>query len=123
MKNILLAMFFFCITSPLLAVEFKYTGKWKTTNRKLDGTQTAIVTYLGEKEGVGQWKGRFFGVWQGVSYDYNVKFSGPKDNLRGEAVIDGAQYYWAAIISPKVFKANFNGSRYVGSFDMKRAKE
>ena len=62
-----------------------YDGVWHTTNRKLDGTMTCVVTNLGEK-----WRsGRFYGVWQGVAFDHTVAFSGPPFDLRGTAQIDG----------------------------------
>lgn len=96
----------------------EYVGPWKTTNRKLDGIQTAIIKHAGGEN----WTGRFYGVWQGVSYDYDIKFSGPPEKLVGKAVIDGASYDWSGQITDDDFRATFGGSRYVGSFDMKRKR-
>lgn len=95
-----------------------YRGPWKTTNRKLDGIMTAVVTSTGKE----RWKGRFYGTWMGVDFDYTVNFTGPPDNLRGTARIDGADYQWTGKMettSPGSFTATFTGSRYTGSFDMK----
>ncbi len=104
-----------------LAKQRTYEGTWKTTNRKLDGTMTCVVTNLrGEK-----WKGRFYGVWQGVPFDHTVDFAGPPSELRGKAVIDGADYDWHGAISresPNRFTGSFGGSRYAGYFDL-QAKE
>ena len=98
-----------------------FEGPWKTTNRKLDGIMTCVVTPVGEE----QWKGRFYGVWQGVPFDYTVAFSGPPSDLKGTATIDGAHYDWTGEMEhgesaqrPSRFKARFGGSRYAGYFDM-----
>tara|TARA_Y100000034_G_C6875327_1_gene400237 strand:- start:1332 stop:1538 length:207 start_codon:yes stop_codon:yes gene_type:complete len=63
---------------------------------------------------------RVFGTWMGVKYDYNVDFTGPIDDLKGTATIDGASYTWKGTITKKKFKATFTGSRYTGYFDMDR---
>jgi len=106
------------------AEERVYSGAWKTTNRKLDGTMTSAVKELGENK----WQGRFYGVWQGVSFDYTVAFTGSPSDLRGTATIDGASYTWTGAIGPSaaadaapgsVFKGTFGGSRYNGSFELK----
>jgi hypothetical protein len=102
-----------------IAEEFgTFEGLWRTTNRKLDGKMTCVVTSLES----GQWHGRFSGVWQGVAFDYPVKFSGSPANLRGTATIDGAHYSWTGQIteeSPRTFKGTFGGSRYAGYFELK----
>jgi hypothetical protein len=100
-----------------------YDGQWRTTNRKLDGTMTCCVTELGDET----WQGRFFGVWQGVPFDYTVKFIGPPDRLRGTAKIDGANYTWTGEMgtgemgngSNDFFKGKFGGDRYTGYFELK----
>jgi len=95
-----------------------YEGAWHTTNRKLDGTLTCIVTQADDQH----WQGRFFGVWQGVNFDYTVPFSGPPSELHGTANIDGADYHWTGQIvrgSPGSFKGTFGGTRYNGYFDLK----
>lgn len=102
-----------------------FEGPWKTTNRKLDGNMTAVVKELGNE----QWQGRFYGVWQGVPFDYTVKFSGKPESLKGTAVIDFADYTWTGAIregsedAPATFTATFGGSRYTGHFAMKEKKK
>lgn len=131
MKNFLLALLLAlpCVSAAPLPQQvvaqdkkdLVYEGTWKTTNRKLDGTMIAEVTDLGG----GKWKGRFYGVWQGVKFDYKVEFSGPPDKLTGKARIDGADYNWKGSMgteSPGFFKGTFDGSRYIGSFDLKTKK-
>lgn len=100
------------------ADEVVYEGPWHTTNRKLDGIMTCVVTDLGDEH----WQGRFFGVWQGVSFDYTVPFSGPPTKLHGQATIDGADYTWNGEIldsGPGEFKGTFGGTRYTGYFALK----
>src|SRR5437773_12464671 len=75
---------------PTWAVERVYEGQWHTTNRKLDGTMTCVLTDLGNEN----WQGYFVGQWQGMPFDYKVKFSGPPSHLHGTATIDGADYSW-----------------------------
>jgi hypothetical protein len=96
---------------------YLFEGTWRTTNRPLDGTMTCVVTDLGNQK----WLGRFYGVWQGVPFDYNVPFSGPPSNLRGTALIDGANYTWIGRIreaAPGSFQGSFGGDRYEGSFNL-----
>lgn len=97
-------------------VEYVYRGNWQTVNRPLDGEMTCIVTSTGKHK----WQGRFYGIWQGVDFDYTVDFTGPPKDLQGSAMIDGASYDWRAWITRDAMKANFSGSRYEGSFDLKR---
>jgi hypothetical protein len=99
-----------------------FEGPWKTINRKLDGIMTAVVKDLGNDK----FQGRFYGVWQGVPFDYTVKFDGPPENLTGTAVIDHADYQWSGSIDerpsaqgPATFQGKFGGSRYTGYFDLK----
>jgi hypothetical protein len=96
-----------------------YEGLWRTTNRKLDGTMTCIV----KDHHDGKWTGRFYGVWQGVPFDYAVSFTGKPDQLTGKATIDGADYMWKGDMSTEDggrFKGTFGGNRYTGYFDLKR---
>jgi hypothetical protein len=104
----------FCAAT--LAEDAVYEGPWRTTNRKLDGTMTCAVKDLGENK----WTGRFYGVWQGVPFDYTVAFSGPPDKLQGKATIDGADYIWSGSFNSDDgrFKGNFGGNRYSGYFDL-----
>jgi hypothetical protein len=100
------------------AADRVFEGQWKTTNRKLDGTMRCVVTDLGKEN----WQGRFIGTWQGVPFDYTVKFSGPPNHLHGTAMIDGADYSWTGEMdgdSQGWFKATFTGNRYTGNFDLK----
>jgi hypothetical protein len=108
------------------AEQLVFEGPWHTTNRNLDGVMTCVVTPVAD----GQWQGRFYGVWQGVNFDYTVAFSGPPSSLRGTANIDGADYMWTGDITtsdvglqtPARFKGTFGGSRYTGYFDLKEKK-
>jgi len=108
-------LFLYCAGAN--AEELVYQGTWKTTNRKLDGTVTCVVTELGNHE----WHGRFYGTWQGTAFNYPVNFTGPANGLRGTATIDGAKYEWKGWMSSQQFKANFGGDRYNGSFDLRKS--
>jgi hypothetical protein len=102
------------------AADRVYQGTWNTTNRKLDGTMTCVVSEMG----VQKWKGRFYGVWQGVPFDYTVNFAGTPDQLRGVATIDGAHYDWqGALTDDSRFTGRFGGTRYTGYFDLTRSRE
>lgn len=99
-----------------------YEGTWVTTNRKLDGTLTCVVTPLGEN----RWRGQFSGAWEGAGFSYAVDFTGPPDKLHGRAVIDGADYEWTGALTPGPggsFRGSFGGSRYVGSFSLKQTSQ
>lgn len=107
--------------STATAEEMVFQGPWHTTNRKLDGIMTCVVTSLGNE----QWQGRFHGIWQGVDFDYTVRFEGPPTQLHGTATIDDADYVWSGSIAPdsskgvREFKATFGGNRYSGHFELK----
>lgn len=98
------------------AAESTYEGTWHTTNRKLDGAMTCVVTELGS----GTWQGRFFGVWQGVPFDHVVRFTGSPAAVRGTATIDGANYVWTGELSAASFNGRFSGNRYTGHFELTR---
>ncbi len=98
------------------AAEYVFRGTWQTVNRPLDGEMSCIVTPTARHA----WQGRFYGIWQGVEFDYIVNFTGPPKDLKGSAIIDGASYEWRAWITRDAMRANFAGSRYEGSFDLKR---
>jgi len=115
MCTFLVGILLFSSPSAQSDAERVYEGTWVTTNRRLDGTMTCVVTDLGDN----QWRGHFSGVWQGVHFTYKVDFNGPPDNLRGRAVIDGADYEWTGEMG-KDFKATFTGNRYLGSFRLKQ---
>lgn len=125
MRTLILTLLFFTAVawcSAAVAEDFVYEGWWHTTNRKLDGTMTCVVTELGRDK----WQGRFYGNWQGVAFDYPVTFTGPASQAHGTAIIDGAQYTWTGAIShetPGWFKGTFGGSRYEGYFDLKERTE
>lgn len=109
-------MFFVGVSQAGDDAQTSYVGSWHTTNRKLDGIMTCAVTDLGDEK----WQGRFYGVWQGVAFDYVVTFTGPRSALRGKAQIDGADYTWTGELTSTAFKGTFGGNRYVGSFDLAR---
>jgi hypothetical protein len=119
MKNILIGLFLFGLAATSTASDEVYEGTWLTTNRRLDGTLTSVVTPLGDNK----WRGHFYGEWEGIPFSYKVEFSGPPENLSGTAVVDGARYRWSGIMSKKGwFKGTFDGDRYIGSFELKRKK-
>lgn len=118
MKHFLLALALFCsFSASAFAETYSYEGTWKTVNRKLDGTMTCDATYLGNEK----WKGRFYGVWMRVPFDYTVEFDG-KTDVKGHALIDGAKYNWTGKISETEFTADFDGDRYKGGFELKAKK-
>ena len=102
--------------SAAAAGELAYQGKWNTTNRKLDGDVTCVMTPIAGS----QWQGRFFGKFQGTPFDYAGRFSGTTSDLRGSVTVDGAHYQCRGSLNHDEFKANFTGSGYTGSFDLKR---
>jgi len=81
---------------------------------------TADVTCHGNN----RWTGRFFGVWNGSNFSYNIEWTGTEDTshttkVQGKARIDGASYDWNGEIDDYRFKGTFTGSRYTGYFDLK----
>jgi hypothetical protein len=108
----------FLLAGSVEAQNLTYQGQWHTTNRKLDGVMTCVVKSTGKH----QWQGRFYGIWQGVTFDYTDEFVGPANNLRGTAAIDGAHYEWKGSMTRERFRANFGGDRYAGTFDLARVK-
>jgi hypothetical protein len=118
MRTILVGLGLLASCAAAAAKDRVYTGTWVTTNRKLDGTLTCVVTDLGGN----RWRGHFSGVWSGRRFSYKVDFRGPPDKLRGQAVIDGANYEWTGAMqgSPGSFRGRFRGSRYTGHFTLKQ---
>jgi hypothetical protein len=101
------------------ATDGVYEGTWVTTNRRLDGPLRCVVTDLGRD----RWRGRFSGSWNGQPFAYEVDFRGPPDQLRGRAVIDGAEYEWTGELREGPagwFRGEFGGSRYKGYFRLKQ---
>src|ERR1700722_8936197 len=108
MRTILTGVLLLVLSTPASAKELVFEGTWLTTNRKLDGTMTCVVTELGDN----QWRGHFSGVWDGVPFSYKVEFSGTPDKLRGQAMIDGAFYEWTGEMdkeSQNWFKGRVDG--------------
>ena len=98
MKYALIALLLL-MCMPVAADEFTYEGPWytgvtedgrRTGRRRLEGIMTCVVKSTGKDK----WDGRFFGVWHGVKFSYDVKFTGKPNNLKGKATIDGASYTW-----------------------------
>lgn len=114
----LLAPLLFLAFAGAAPLQYKYEGTWQAHNRPIDGPMSCTATYVAKD----RWQGRFYGVWQGVEFDYTVEFAGPIDGLKGEALIDGASYLWAGNIGARHFDGNFTGSRYDGTFRLKRIK-
>jgi hypothetical protein len=119
MKKALLALFLILFSGTAMADPLVYEGTWLTTRTsQLEGRMTANVEDLGNNK----WKGRFYGVWQGRPFSYDVEWTGPHDKMSGKARIDGADYDWKgemAAHSPGWFKGTFTSRRYTGSFDLK----
>lgn len=93
-----------------------FDGTWNTTKPiKLNGAMRASTTNRGER-----WKARFGGIWQGQPFEYVVPFKGKASTLTGKARIDGADYTWKGKIENDVFSGTFTGTRYTGSFRLKR---
>lgn len=102
---------------PEYPIRSSYTGPWNTVrNLKLDGDMTCDVVQLGDEE----WEGKFHGTWRGQSFSYDVKWGGPKNALKGTAIIDGADYTWTGEITDEHFNGNFDSRRYKGDFRLKR---
>ena len=119
MRSILICTLMFVSAVPASAKDLVYEGTWVTTNRKLDGPMTCVVSDLGDNK----WHGHFFGVWEGIEFSYHVDFSGPTEKLRGEASIDGAFYEWTGKLETEAsgrFTGKFSGDRYLGSFILKK---
>jgi hypothetical protein len=119
MKSFLMTTVLLMFCGTTMAAELVYEGTWVTTNRKLDGTMTCVVTDKGKDK----WHGKFYGIWQGVKFSYDVDWTGTPDKMVGKAVIDGANYEWTGEIvteTPGTFTGKFTGDRYTGSFDLKQ---
>jgi len=84
---------------------------------------TCVLTPLKKVKDKQRWRGRFYGIWQGVEFDYVEEFEGPATALTGKAVIDGANYTWKGSASQQRFRATFTGDRYTGKFELKRVQE
>src|SRR6516225_3165441 len=113
MRKTLMTLVMLVLPAAANGGEVVYEGTWLTTNRKLDGPLTCVVTDLGAT----QWRGHFFGSWQGSPFSYKVRFSGPPDKLQGTATIDGADYEWTGAMSndsPGWFRGSSGGTRYAG---------
>jgi hypothetical protein len=129
---------------PSTKLEGRYQGPWVTTkNKKLDGIANCEVEQLAKDK----WKGRFWGVWQHVPFDYTVEFGPDKSNKRsdepknrsekrgqltadssaipvaGRATIDGARYDWTGTLAPNEFDIEFTGSRYEGHLELARVHQ
>jgi|SRR6185312_12998963 len=93
-----------------------YRGSWWTTNRPIEGPMNLEVI----PDGKDKYLGHFWGVWEGVSWDYSVPFKGPENNLKGVAIIDGAYYEWKGVMNKHGFNGSFTGDRYNGEFKLKK---
>lgn len=129
MRRAILALLL--MSTPVAAEELIYEGPWytginedgtPTGRRRLEGTMTAVVKSVGNDK----WEARFYGVWHGTRFSYDVKFDGEPKKLNGKATIDGASYTWKGVIgqeSPGWFNGNFTGSRYDGYFKLKEKQK
>jgi hypothetical protein len=96
--------------------EKTFTGTWVTTrNRRLDGIMNCHIRRNGAVCDC-----RFWGRWQGIDFEYNVKMDGELEDLNGHQItIDGARYKWTGNIKDGAFQGEFESNRYDGSFDLK----
>lgn len=94
-------------------VDRTFQGEWNTNrNRGLKGIMNCTVTPNGDA--------RFWGNWQGTDFEYNVKFDGPIENLKGrQADVDGTPYQWSGSIKDGVFKGRFTSRQYNGNFSLR----
>jgi len=118
MRSISVGLLLFGLSATCVASDAVYEGTWLTTNRKLDGTLTCVVTNLGGN----RWHGHFYGTWEGVSFSYDVEFSGPPHQLHGTAKIDGAHYDWTGTMTQDSLQGQFGGDRYMGRFNLKQTR-
>ena len=102
-----------------------YVGPWRTEkNRKLDGTMTCDVHYLGNYK----WEGKFHGTWHGQDFSYDVKWEGSPEGIKGPAwatvkgtaTVSGVPYTWTGEITNQTFAGTFDSRRYVGDFRLER---
>jgi hypothetical protein len=117
MRIAAIVLFFLGAEACLADEPIVLQGPWKTTNRPLEGVMTCVVTPSGPEK----WTGRFYGVWQGVPFDYTVAFAGPAEALHGTATVDHADYEWKGSLSaepPRKFRGSFGGTRYAGHFEL-----
>src|SRR5262245_29827917 len=116
MRTFLTCLVLLVSAASACARDLVYRGTWVTTNRKLDGALTCVVTDLGDD----RWRGHFYGSWNGREFSYKVDFRGPPEKLRGRAVIDGADYEWTGQMTGGRFKGKFWGNRYRGHFSLEQ---
>lgn len=94
-----------------------FQGDWHTLNHRgqieLHGPMSCEVKPNGDC--------RFWGTWQGVDFEYNVKFDGPFENLKGRPIgIDGAIYQWNGSIKDGMFNGTFaSNGRHNGIFSLR----
>lgn len=101
------------------AADYVFHGSWKADNRPIDGPMSCDFTTLGNNK----YKAKFYGVWQGVPFEYNVTFSGPPDKLKGTATVDHVPYTWTGSADAENFSGSYTSHRYQGSFAMKGGKK
>ena len=104
------------IVEPEQWDEKTFQGEWNTTRRlELDGIMYCQIHRTGDV-----FAARFWGTYAGSEFEYNVKFDGPLENLKGRPVrIQGNSYEWSGRIKDGVFDGEFTSSRYNGSFSLK----
>lgn len=93
---------------PALAQEpgmYYYQGSW--SDPLSNGPMSAEIEKLdGDK-----WLAKFTGTWQGAPFSYQIRFSGPAAEVRGQEKINGAMYSWAAKITPDQFVGRYRSNR------------
>lgn len=118
-----LSVLFLLIVSSAIAEDYRFTGAWQTnrsrTKQALDGPITCDFKSLGNEK----YSAKFYGIWQGVPYEYDVKFTGKPDTnpreLTGTAMVDGVPYTWTGTADKAQFNGSFTSHNYVGSFSLR----
>lgn len=128
MNKYLIALLIVLLTSFAQAEEYAFHGSWEASNRPINGPMSCEFKSLGNYK----YEARFYGIWQGVPFDYPVKFTGTpvkqgdkiiKISLKGTATVDFVPYTWTGFADAENLTGTYTSHRYVGSFAMKGAKK
>ena len=94
---------------------YYYKGVW--VDQLSNGPMSADIEKLdGDK-----WKAKFNGTWQGQPFTYEIEFTGPAGDLRGQQKINGVTYQWSSSLTPKEFIGRYRSNRSGdGSWKMAR---
>lgn len=115
----LIALLVVLFCSVAQAEDYFFQGSWRADNRPIDGPMSCDFKTLGNNK----YKAKFYGIWQGVPFEYNVTFSGTPDKLKGTATVDHVPYTWEGSADTDNFRGSYTSYRYHGSFTLKKAKK